>query len=99
MGAFSLAHLCGDTLLQAEAMRSVGDVSEAAGEHEQAMRQYEQGLLLEAASPDPEIRAQLHFVMSMACDAMGDAARAAQERNLAEAVGLPTDAEDDDSDA
>ena len=99
MGAFSLAHLCGDTLLQAEAMRSVGDVSEAAGEHEQAMRQYEQGLLLEAASPDPEIRAQLHFAMSMACDAMGDAARAARERNLAEAAGLPADTEDEDSDA
>jgi hypothetical protein len=31
--------------------------------------------------------------------AMGDAGRAARERNLAEAVGLPADAEDDDSDA
>src|SRR5450830_1196562 len=31
MGAFSLAHSCGDGLLEAEAMRAVGDVSEAAG--------------------------------------------------------------------
>jgi len=99
MGAFSLAHSCGDRLLEAEAMRSVGDVSEAAGEHEQAIRQYEQGLALEATSPDPEIRAQLHFAMSMACDAMGDVAGAARERNLAEVVGLPADTEDDDSDA
>jgi tetratricopeptide (TPR) repeat protein len=99
MGAFSLAHSCGDSRLEAEAMRVVGDVSEAAGDHEQAVRQYEQGLALETMSPDPEIRAQLHFAMSMACDAMGDAARAASERNLAEAVGLPADAEDDDSDA
>jgi len=98
MGAFSLAHSCSDSLLEAEAMRAVGDVSEAAGEHEQAMRQYEQGLALEAKSPDPEIRAQLHFAMSVACDAVGDAVKAAQERNLAEAVGLPADAEDDDSD-
>jgi hypothetical protein len=37
--------------------------------------------------------------MSMACDAMGDAARAARERNLAEAAGLPADTEDEDSDA
>jgi len=43
MGAFSLAHSCSDSLLEAEAMRAVGDVSEAAGEHEQAIRQYEQG--------------------------------------------------------
>jgi len=99
MGAFSLAHSCSDSLLEAEAMQAVGDVSEAAGEHEQAIRQYEQGLALEVKSPDPEIRAQLHFAMSVACDAMGDAVRAAQERNLAEAVGLPADAEDDDSDA
>lgn len=99
MGAFSLAHSCGDMLLEAEAMRAVGDVSEAAGEHEQAIRQYEQGLALEATSPDPEIRAQLHFAISVACDAMGDVTRAARERNLAEAVGLPTDAEDEDSDA
>ena len=99
MGAFSLAHSCSDSLLEAEAMRAVGDVSEAAGEHEQAIRQYEQGLALEVKSPDPEIRAQLHFAMSVACDAMGDAVRAAQERNLAEAVGLPADVEDDDSDA
>jgi lipoprotein NlpI len=76
-------------------MRAVGDVSEAAGEHEQAIRQYEQGLALEGVSPDPEIRAQLHFAMSVAYDAMGDAARAAQERNLAEAVGLPADADSD----
>jgi len=80
-------------------MRTVGDVSEAAGEHEQAIRQYEQGLALETMSPDPEIRAQLHFAMSVAYDAMGDAARAARERNLAEAVGLPADMEDEDSDA
>jgi len=99
MGAFSLAHSCSDSLLEAEAMRAVGDVSEAAGEHEQAIRQYEQGLVLEVMSPDPEIRAQLHFAMSVTYDAMGDAARAAQERNLAEAVGLSADAEDDDSDA
>ena len=99
MGAFSLAHSCGDGLLEAEAMRAVGDVSEAAGEHEQAVRQYEQGLALEAMSPDPEIRTQLYFAMSVACDAMGDAARAARERNLAEEVGLPADAEDEDSDA
>ena len=99
MGAFSLAHSCGGTVLEAEAMRTVGDVSEAAGDHEQAIRQYEQGLALEAESPDPEIRAQLHFAMSMTYDAMGDAARAARERNLAEAVGLPADTEDDDSDA
>ena len=99
MGAFSLAHSCSDSRLEAEAMQAVGDVSEAAGEYKQAIRQYEQGLALEVKSPDPEIRAQLHFAMSMACDAMGDAARAAQERNLAEAVGLPADAEDDDSDA
>ena len=99
MGAFSLAHSCGDSRLEAEAMRAVGDVSEAAGDHEQAVRQYEQGLALETMSPDPEIRAQLHFAISMACDAMGDAARAASERNLAEAVGLPVDTEDDDSDA
>ena len=99
MGAFSLAHSCSDSLLEAEAMRAVGDVSEAAAEHEQAIRQYEQGLALEVKSPDPEIRAQLHFAMSVACDAMGDAVRAAQERNLAEAVGLPADVEDDDSDA
>jgi len=98
MGAFSLAHSCSDSVLEAEAMRAVGDVSEAAGEHEQAIRQYEQGLAFEVMSPDPEIRAQLHFAMSMACDAMGDAARAALERNLAEAVGLPED-EDSDSDA
>lgn len=99
MGAFSLAHSYGDILLEAEAMRTIGDVSEAAGEHEQAIRQYEQGLALEMKSPDPEIRAQFHFAMSIACDAMGDAVRASQERNLAEAVGLPADAEDDDSDA
>jgi len=99
MGAYSLAHSCGGGSLEAEAMRAVGDVSEAAGEHEQAIRQYEQGLALETALPDPEIRAQLHFAMSMACDAMGDAARAASERNLAEAVGLPTDVEDEGSDA
>jgi len=99
MGAFSLAHSCSDSLLEAEAMRAVGDVSEAAGEHEQAIRQYEQGLALEVMLSDPEVRAQLHFAMSVACDAMGDAVRAAQERNLAEAVGLPTDAEDNDSDA
>ncbi len=99
MGALSLAHSCDERLLEAEAMRAVGDVSEAAGEHEQAIRQYEQGLAIEAMSPDPEIRAQLHFAMSMACDAMGDAARAAQERNLAEAVGLPAGAEDENSDA
>lgn len=99
MGAFSLAHSCGDVLLEAEAMRAVGDVSEAAGEHDQAIRQYEQGLALEATSPDSEIRAQLHFAISVACDAMGDVTRAACERNLAEAVGLPTDAEDEDSDA
>jgi tetratricopeptide (TPR) repeat protein len=99
MGAFSLAHSCGDSRLEAEAMRAVGDVSEAAGDHEQAVRQYEQGLALETMSPDPEIRAQLRFAISMACDAMGDVARAASERNLAEAVGLPADAEDDDSDA
>jgi tetratricopeptide (TPR) repeat protein len=99
MGAFSLAHSCSDSLLEAEAMRAVGDVSEAAGEHEQAIRQYEQGLALEVMLSDPEVRAQLHFAMSVACDAMGNAVRAAQERNLAEAVGLPTDAEDNDSDA
>jgi tetratricopeptide (TPR) repeat protein len=99
MGALSLAHSCGDGTLEAEAMRAVGDVSEAAGEHEQAIRQYEQGLTLETTSPDPEIRAQLHFAISMTCDAMGDVARAARERNLAEAVGLSTDAEDEDSDA
>ena len=99
MGAFSLAHSCNDRMLEAEAMRTVGDVSEAAGEHEQAIRQYEQGLALEAMSPDPETRAQLHFAMSMACDATGDVERAARERNLAEAVGLPADAEDEDSDA
>jgi tetratricopeptide (TPR) repeat protein len=99
MGAFSLAHSCGDSFLEAEAMRAVGDVSEAAGEHEQAIRQYEQGLALGAMSPDPEIRAQLHFAMSVACDAIGDAAGAARERNLAEAVGLPADAEDEDSDS
>ena len=99
MGAFSLAHSCSDSLLEAEAMRTVGDVSEAAGDHEQAIRQYEQGLALETMSPNPEIRAQLHFAMSVAYDAMGDAARAARERNLAEAVGLPADMEDEDSDA
>jgi tetratricopeptide (TPR) repeat protein len=99
MGAFSLAHSCSDTVLEAEAMRTVGDVSEAAGEHEQAIRQYEQGLALEVISPDPEVRAQLHFAMSMACDAMGNVERAARERNLAEAVGLPADPEDEDSDA
>ena len=99
MGAFSLAHSCSDSLLEAEAMRAVGDVSEAAGEYEQAIRQYEQGLALEVMLSDPEVRAQLHFAMSVACDAMGNAVRAAQERNLAEAVGLPTDAEDNDSDA
>ena len=99
MGAFSLAHSCSDSLLEAEAMRAVGDVSEAAGEYEQAIRQYEQGLALEVMLSDPEVRAQLHFAMSVACDAMGDAVRAAQERNLAEAVGLPADAEDDDSDS
>jgi hypothetical protein len=99
MGAFSLAHSCSDIVLEAEAMRTVGDVSEAAGEHEQAIRQYEQGLALEVMSPDPEVRAQLHFAMSMACDAMGDVERAARERNLAEAVGLPADPEDEDSDA
>jgi tetratricopeptide (TPR) repeat protein len=99
MGAFSLAHSCGDSLLEAEAMRAVGDVSEAAGEHEQAIRQYEQGLALEAMSADPEIRAQLHFAMSVACDAMGDAVGAARERNLAEEVGLPVDPEDEDSDS
>ncbi|MCX6062755.1 MAG: hypothetical protein NTV26_00970 [Caldiserica bacterium] len=99
MGAFSLAHTCNDRMLEAEAMRTVGDVSEAAGEHEQAIRQYEQGLAFEAMSPDPETRAQLHFAMSMACDATGDVERAARERNLAEAVGLPADAEDEDSDA
>ncbi|MCX6097821.1 MAG: hypothetical protein NTZ77_04995 [Caldiserica bacterium] len=99
MGAFSLAHSCSDTVLEAEAMRTVGDVSEAAGEHEQAIRQYEQGLALEVMSPDPEVRAQLHFAMSMAYDAMGDVERAARERNLAEAVGLPADPEDEDSDA
>ncbi|MCX6083791.1 MAG: hypothetical protein NT102_02340 [Caldiserica bacterium] len=98
MGAFSLAHSCGDRRLEAEVMRAVGDVSEAAGEYEQAIRQYEQGLALEEMSPDPEVRARLHFAMSVACDAMGDAAGAARERNLAEAVGLPADVEDEDSD-
>jgi tetratricopeptide (TPR) repeat protein len=99
MGAFSLAHSCSDTVLEAEAMWTVGDVSEAAGEHEQAIRQYEQGLALEVMSPDPETRAQLHFAMSMVYDAMGDVERSARERNLAEAVGLPADGEDEDSDA
>ncbi|MCX6085048.1 MAG: hypothetical protein NTX94_01225, partial [Caldiserica bacterium] len=78
MGASSLAHSCNDQMLEAEAMRTVGDVWEAAGEHEQAIRQYEQGLALEAMSPDPETRAQLHFAMSMAYDAMGDVERAAR---------------------
>lgn len=99
MGALSLARSCGDGSLEAEAMQAVGDVSEAAGEHEQAIRQYEQGLALEVASPDPELRAQLHFDISTASDAMGDVARAAKERNLAEAVGLSADMEDEDSDA
>lgn len=98
MGAFSLAHSCGDGQLETEAMCTVGDVSEASGDHEQAIRQYEQGLALEAISPDPEMRAQLHFAISVACDAMGDASRASEERNLAEAVGLPTDVEDESSD-
>jgi len=98
MGAFSLAHSCDDGQLETEAMCTVGDVSEASGDHEQAIRQYEQGLALEAISPDPEMRAQLHFAISVACDAMGDASRASEERNLAEAVGLPADAEDESSD-
>jgi tetratricopeptide (TPR) repeat protein len=99
MGALSLAHSYGDGQLETEAMCTVGDVSEAAGDHEQAIGRYEQGLALEAISPDPEMRAQLHFAISVACDAMGDASRAAQERNLAEAVGLPADVEDEDIDA
>ncbi len=99
MGAFSLAHACSDGLLEAEAMRSVGDVSEAAGEHEQAIRQYEQGLALESISPSLETRAQLHFAMSVVYDAIGNAARASHERSLAEAAGLPTDVEDEDSDS
>jgi len=45
MGAFSLAHSCSDSLLEAEAMRAVGDVSEAAGEHEQAIASMSRGWL------------------------------------------------------
>jgi len=99
MGAFSLARSCGGEALEAEAMRVVGDVSEASGDHEQAIRQYLQGLELETVSPDPETRAQLHFAMSVAYDALGDLDGAARERNLAEAVGLAPDVEDESSDA
>ena len=99
MGALSLAHAHGNAQLEADSLRALGDVSEAAGEHEQAVRQYQQGLLLEAAAPDPEIRAQLHYGLSVAYDSTGDAAKAAEERNLAEESGLPAEAEDADSDA
>jgi tetratricopeptide (TPR) repeat protein len=99
MGALSLAHSHGDAQLEAESLRAVGDVSEAAGEHEQAIRQYQQGLALEATSPDPETRAQLHYGLSVAYDSMGEATKAAEERNLTEESGLPTEAEDMDSDA
>jgi tetratricopeptide (TPR) repeat protein len=99
MGALSLAHSNGNEQLEAESLRAVGDVSEAAGEHEQAIRQYQQGLALEATSPDPEIRAQLHYGLSVAYDSMGETTRAAEERNLTEESGLPTEAEDMDSDA
>lgn len=95
MGAASLARSCAQRELEAESMRVVGDVSAAFGDHEQALRHYAQGLELEMASPDPETRAQLHFSMSVAYDALGDAQRAARERNLAEAVGLPDDVEDE----
>ncbi len=97
MGALSLAHLHGGALLEAESLRAVGDVSEAAGEHEQAVRQYQQGLTLEATSSDPEICAQLHYGLSVAYDSMGDPVRAAEERNLTEGSGLPAEAEDVDS--
>lgn len=98
MGAFSLARSCGGEALEAEAMRVIGDVSEASGDHEQAIRQYVQGLELDAVSPDPETRAQLHFALSVAYDALGDAKNAAQERNLAEAAGLSDDMEDNNCD-
>ncbi|MHB8070606.1 MAG: tetratricopeptide repeat protein [Candidatus Cryosericum sp.] len=97
MGALSLAHFHADVHLEAESLRAVGDVSEATGEHEQAVRQYQQGLTLEATSPDSEIRAQLHYGLSVAYDSMGEAARAAEERNLTEESGLPGEAEDLDS--
>ena len=97
MGALSLSHFHAEVHLESESLRAVGDVSEAAGEHEQAVRQYQQGLALEATSPDPEICAQLHYGLSVAYDSMGDAARAAQERNLTEESGLPGEPEDVDS--
>jgi lipoprotein NlpI len=80
-------------------MRVVGDVSQASGDHEQAIRQYAQGLELEAVSPDSETRAQLHFAMSVSYDALGDAKNAARERNLAEVAGLSDDMKDTDDDA
>jgi len=70
----------------------------SSGDHEQAIRQYMQGLELETVSPDPETRAQLHFAMSVAYDALGDLESAAKERNLVEAVGLAPDGEDESSD-
>jgi tetratricopeptide (TPR) repeat protein len=99
MGAVSLARSCGGGALEAEAMRVVGDVSQASGDHEQAIRQYAQGLELEAVSPDSETRAQLHFAMSVSYDALGDAKNAARERNLAEVAGLSDDMKDTDDDA
>lgn len=99
MGAVSLARSCGGGALEAEAMRVVGDVSQASGDHEQAIRQYAQGLELEVVSPDSETRAQLHFAMSVSYDALGDAKNAARERNLAEVAGLSDDMKDTDDDA
>ncbi|MEN6388602.1 MAG: hypothetical protein ABFD13_06915 [Candidatus Cryosericum sp.] len=99
MGALSLARSCGGGPFEADAMRVVGDIAEASGDHEQAIRQYMQGLELEMVSPDPETRAQLHFAMSVAYDALGDLESAARERNLVEAVGLARDGEDESSDA
>jgi tetratricopeptide (TPR) repeat protein len=98
MGALSLSHFHADACLEADSLRAVGDVSEASGEHEQAIRQYQQGLTLEATAPDPEIRAQLHYGLSVAYDALGESAKAAKERNLTEEAGLPGDAEDDNGD-
>lgn len=95
MSALTLAHACGNTVLEAQSLGALGDASEIAGQYEQAVREYERGLTLEAGAPDPETCARLHFSLSVVYDAMGNAVEAAEQRNLAEAVHLPLRGEDE----
>ncbi len=98
MGALSIGYACGDLLIQAEALQTLGDVSAVAGQQEQAVREYRKAQELEAQVPNPELRAQLHFALSTVFETMGETELAARERNLAAEAGLPADSDDDDGD-